>query len=192
MKNEVEKNQEKYPFYVTLQLNARFRPLDRGELEDALQSVLERLEIGSVDGGGTMLQPSGEVKFCDIEICLMNHSDDTWEKLEKIINHFGVPKGSKLHAGEKSRLVGEQEGLAVYLNGTELPDEVYASCDVNYVIEQMNLLMGKEGAMYSYWQGPAETALYFYGTSFEKMQQAIVGFTEEYPLCRNCRIVQIA
>lgn len=186
--------ENKYSFHVTLQLNARFLPLDRAELEDAMEKVLERLELGEINGGGTMQLPSGEVKFCDIEINLKDDSKETIDMLVKIINHFGVPKGSKIHtySSELELPVGEQEGYAIYLNGTDLPAEVYASCDVNYVVEQMNNLMGTDGTMYSYWQGSRETALYFYGTSYEKMKAAVAGFVAKYPLCQKCRVEQIA
>ena len=42
----MESTEHTYSFHITLQLNARFRPLDRGDLEDALAPVLERLELG--------------------------------------------------------------------------------------------------------------------------------------------------
>lgn len=181
-----------YPFHVTLKLNARFRPLDRGNLEDALQEVLERLGLGEIDGGGTMLQPSGEIKFCDIEINLKDNSQETIDKLLRIIEHFGVPKGSELHAENLSVPVGAQEGLAIYLNGTELPKEVYRTCDINYVVDQMDALMDGVGRMYSYWEGPKDTALYFYGSSYEEMYARVAGFAEEYPLCQKCIITKIA
>lgn len=190
----MENTENKFPFHVTLQLNARFLPLDRAELEDAMEKVLERLELGEIDGGGTMQMPSGEVKFCDIEINLKDDSKETMDMLVRLINHFGVPKGSKIHtySSDWELPVGEQEGYAIYLNGTDLPKEVYGSCDINYVIEQMNKLMGEDGAMYSYWEGPRETALYFYGASYEKMKAAVAGFVAEYPLCQKCREEQIA
>lgn len=37
--------------------------------------------------------------------------------------------------------VGTLEGLAYYLNGAELPKEVYETCDINYVIDQMEQAM---------------------------------------------------
>lgn len=188
----MESTEHTYSFHITLQLNARFRPLDRGDLEDALAPVLERLELGEINGGGTMLMPSGEVKYCDIEIGLKDGSPESLERLKDIIRHFGVPKGSRLLGDGLDQPVGEQEGLAIYLNGRELSDQVYADCDVNYVIEQMNALMGEAGFMYSYWQGPEDTALYFYGKSFQEMKQAVAGFVAEYPLCQKCRIEQIA
>lgn len=72
------------------------------------------------------------------------------------------------------------------------PKEVYKTCDINYVIEQMEHCMEGIGMLYSWWEGPKDTALYFYGSSYEEMKQSIEGFIEEYPLCQKCRIKQIA
>ena len=181
-----------YSFHVTLKLNARFQPRDRHVLEDVLEEVLGEQALGEVDGGGTMQMPSGEISYCDIEINLKDGNQETLETLVQIVNHFGVPKGSQLQAEGLTMSVGEQEGMAVYMNGTELGDEVYQNCDINYAIEQMETLMKGIGRMYSYWEGPEDTALYFYGTAYEKMLEAVKGFLEEYPLCRKCVVKQIA
>lgn len=184
-------------FYITLNLNARLLPLDRAPLEDAVDNILKKLKIGEVDGGGTMTSKSGEIEFCDIELCVKKKPfggdiGKAMDKIADIAEKLGVPKGSKLLSGELERPVGTLEGLAFYANGTELPDEVYRDCDINYVIEQMEERMKDIGRFYSYWQGPTETALYFYGSSFEKMKSSIADFVSEYPLCQKCRIVQIA
>ena len=181
-----------YPFHVTLKLNARFQPQDRHELEDALDEVLEAQSLGQVDGGGTMQMASGEISYCDIEINLKDGTQETLEVLARIVNHFGVPKGSQLQAEELDMPVGEQEGMAVYMNGTDLEDEVYQNCDINYAVDQMEALMEGMGRLYSYWEGPRNTALYFYGISYEKMLGAVKDFLEEYPLCRKCVVEQIA
>ena len=175
-----------------LKLNARFQPQDRHELEDALDEVLEAQSLGQVDGGGTMQMASGEISYCDIEINLKDGKQETLEVLARIVNHFGVPKGSQLQAEELDMPVGEQEGMAVYMNGTDLEDEVYQNCDINYAVDQMEALMEGMGRLYSYWEGPRNTALYFYGISYEKMLGAVKDFLEEYPLCRKCVVEQIA
>lgn len=186
-----------YTFYITVHLNAKFQPADRFELEDALQSVLERLELGEVDGGGTAMSPSGEISSCDIEVCLKDNSQETINKLSDILNHFGIPKGSKLQyqnaLGETTEInIGGLEGLALYLNGTDLPTETYKNCDINYVIEKINELLQDSGSMFSYWEGPSETALYFYGESYENMLKLMQPFLNDYPLCEKCRVAQIA
>ena len=194
---KAETDSEESSFHITLNLNARFQPMHRGDLEDALNELLEKSDMGFVDGGGTLMSPSGEVKSCDIELDLNNGSEEMIAELEKIINALGVPKGSKLLwtalGGEKTeRPVGRLEGMALYLNGTDLPKEVYESSDINYVIEQLESRMDGIGRLYSWWEGPENTALYFYGQSYEKLSAAIQDFIAEYPLCQKCVVERIA
>lgn len=186
-----------YAYHITVHLNAKFQPNDRFELEDALQTVLEKLELGQIDGGGTAMLPSGEISSCDIEVYLKDSLPETIDKLAGILNHFGIPKDSKLQyqnaLQEAAEInIGTLEGLALYLNGTDLPKETYANCDINYVIEKLNELLQNSGQMYSYWEGPAETALYFYGDSYANMLNLMQPFLKDYPLCEKCRVVQIA
>ncbi len=183
---------EEYTFHVTLKLNARFQPRDRHELEDVLEEILSMEELGEVDGGGTMQMPSGEIEYCDIEIYLKNGDKETLEELARIVNHVKIPKGSQLLTEGTEMPVGTMEGMALYINGTELEAEVYQNCDINYAIKQMEKLMEGVGAMYSYWEGPQDTALYFYGDSYETMLQKVQGFLDEYPLCQKCVVKQIA
>lgn len=184
-------------FSILIDLNARFQPEERFDLEDALTMILEKFEMGEVSGGGTMCAPNGEIIGCDITVQIYKekfegHLDKAFDSLTGILTKLGIPKGSKLVCGEVAREVGTLEGLAFYANGRELPKEVYASCDINFVIEEMGLCMEGVGRFYSYWEGEEETALYFYGTSYQKMYECIERMVEEYPLCQKSRIEQIA
>lgn len=175
---------------LTLKLNARFQPIHRFELEDALQEILQTKGMGEIIGGGTMQEKNGEIESCDIEIHLLNEENIEW--FVDILRRIGIPKGSVLYNDCYQINVGTLEGLAIYLNGTDLPKEVYQSCDINYAIEQMNQLLGNDGRMYSYWESDTFTALYFYGASFVDMQERLTPFIKEYPLCKKCGIEQIA
>jgi hypothetical protein len=110
------------------------------------------------------------------------------------LESLGAPRGSTLSEGDSDvlRRVGRAEGIGVYLNGTDLPTEVYKSCDVNFVCSEFSRLLGSHGRLLSYWEGPTETGLYMYGESFTEMRHLLAGSLGEYPLCRNCRVVQIA
>lgn len=180
---------------LTLNLNSRLQPMHRHDLEDALQEILEKEKLGEVMGGGTLQNPqTGEIESCDIEIHLNDDKQDSINRLVKLVNKIGIPKGSTLlcTVPEIKIEVGTLEGLAYYGNGTDLPDEIYESCDINHVIEQMESAMESIGSFYSYWEGNEWTALYFYGTSFVEMRQKIEPFIASYPLCQKCRIEQIA
>lgn len=84
-----------YTYHVTIHLNARFQPMHRFDLEDALQGILDRMELGAVDGGGTLQMSTGEIRSCDIEVFLKDNEQETIHKLRDIINRLGVPKGSE-------------------------------------------------------------------------------------------------
>lgn len=186
---------DRQPLYlcpVTIHLNARFQPKHRFELEDVLQDVLEQKKLGTVDGGGTLQSATGEIMSCDIEVMLKDTNQDTMSALCGILNRFGIPKGSQLiFTGQKTE-IGLQEGLAIYLNGTDLPKEVYRTCDINYVIDRIDQLLADTGRMYSYWEGQKETALYYYGESCEKMLARIQPFLDTYPLLAKCRVSRIS
>lgn len=179
-------------FYVA-QLNARLMPVDRGAtFEDPLDEALKRFGIGGTAGAGTALYESGEVKHSDIEIEIAKGHPDAAPTIIRVLESLGAPKGSKLRIDGNEIPFGQTEGLALYLNGSDLPDEVYQTSDVNYVYDELNRLVDGEGMVFSYWQGPTETALYLYGTSFESMKAKIAPLIDTYPLCQKCRIVQIA
>jgi hypothetical protein len=180
---------------VIARLNDRAQPLDRGELyEDPLEEVLRKHGAGSVTGGGTQLSEEHEVEFCEIEIEVCDPTTEHIALIKQTLEELGAPKGSRLCCDAQSKEVplGVNEGLAIYLNGTDLPDEVYAECDANFVYSEFNRLLGDKGKVHSHWQGPTETALYMYGPSFAAMKGCLEGFLGSYPLCQRARVVQIA
>ena len=181
---------------VIVRLNARLQPMHRGEhFEDPLMEVMEELSLGEVTGGGTQL--SGDdagVSFCEIELTMPDTGETAIAALIAALEELGAPKGSKLFVGDSDveTPFGTHEGLALFLNGTGLPDEVYASCDINHVIEELDRLMGDHGRFSSYWEGATDTALYCYGPSFTAMREAIEPLLSGYPLCQKARVEQIA
>ena len=59
-----------YPEVIIARLNARVKPIERGEyFEDPLDRVLQAAGLGEVTGGGTQMaaEPDG-IQFVDIEI----------------------------------------------------------------------------------------------------------------------------
>ena len=142
--------------YVIARLNDRAQPLDRGDLyEDPLDEVLQRAGVGSVTGGGTQLGEDNEIEFCDIEIQVTAPLDDVMLLICSTLESLGAPIGSKLILESEDREIelGKTEGLAVYLNGVDLPDHVYQECDFDTVSDECTRLLGKEGKIHSYWAG---------------------------------------
>lgn len=177
---------------VNVQLNARYKPIDRGAYVELTERFLQEKGWGRLgDGEGTMLSPTGEPESCDFDLLVPpEHLADVTAALDKV---FFVPKGSKLVIGDDEQAIGQQEGLALYLNGTDLPEEVYRTSDINAVIGSLEEHLGKErGRFLSFWQGPKETALCFYGPSYAAMKAALEEIIPQHPLCEKCRIEQIA
>lgn len=181
---------------VTAMLNARALPLDRGDLyEDPLDERLRRQSLGKVLRAGTMMQPSGEIDHCDIDMELVDLSDETLASVTGIADEIGVPKGSVLRFGEAGTRIpiGAHEGLALYLSASVLSRATNAADrDVNALIVALERALGPHGHYVSHWQGVEETALYLYGPSFAQMRAAVAPIIAECSLCRRARLVQIA
>jgi len=180
------------PILAYARLNARILPLDRGErYEDPLMEALAENGFAEVTGGGTGQSENGEIAYCGIDLDLRDV-----EKGVPFICDFlaarGAPRGSALEYelnGEKVETpFGFLEGLAIYLNGSDLPDEVYQTCDVNELYEELNRLLGDRGDIQGHWQAPTETALYLYGYSADEMRSLIAEKLANYPLCQKARV----
>lgn len=184
------------PIFVYAQINARLMPLDRGALyEDPLAEAFAENGYGEVTGGGTMQSKEGEIEYCGVDIDLFDLEQGV-PFVCGFLTECGAPKGSKLQYEQDGESIevpfGVDEGLALYLNGTDLPDEVYRDCDINELYDEINRLLEGRGAIQGHWQGPTETALYLYGFSADEMRQLIGEYVAAYPLCQQSRIVQIA
>ena len=183
--------------FIIAHLNDKIMPMYRGtNYEDPLDEFLQENNYGEVTGGGTGQAVTGEIEFCDIEIIVYEGND-----IEKVVSlitskleSLGAPKGSHITVGSSQEKIsfGMNEGIAVYLDGVNLPENVYKECDINVVVSELSNLIGYNGEVQRYWQGNIETALYFYGLSFEKMKGDIEEFIRTYPLCQGARITQIA
>lgn len=183
--------------FIIAQLNDKVMPIYRGEFyEDPLNDFLQKEGYGEITGGGTMQAESGEIKFCDIEILIYKDQDinKITSEIIRFLEELGVPKGSFLTVEETNEQIpfGKAEGLAIYLDGVNLPDNVYKECNSNFVLSELSRLVGYNGKIPRYWEGRTGTALYFYGESFSNMNHAISEFVSTYPLCERARIIQIA
>lgn len=185
---------KKTPGVITLSLNAKLQPMHRAELEDAFRAFCEQQQIkANVVGGGTFMGPSGEVKECDIEIELEELNDKSIARVAEVMEAMLAPKGSRIQVpGREPLAFGHHEGLGLYLNGTDLPDEVYETCDSNVVYDECSRLLEGVAMVNSHWQGPTESALYMYGQSFETIRERIQPLLDSYPLCQRCRVERIA
>lgn len=176
---------------VTIDLNMKLLPLDRAELEEILERVLNENNVKfAITGGGTLTDKNGEIDRCEIEITL--DDEENYSKFLDLIKKFKLARGSKVISEKETVEIGNLEGFAIYLNCIDLSKEVYENCDINYVIEKLVEAMDGKGCIYSHYEGQKEIALYFYGESFNLMKSLTKEFISIYPLCEKCRIVQIA
>lgn len=181
---------------LTVRLTARVEPMQRGELyEDPLDAFLRESPLdASVDGGGTMLSPDGEVQFCDIEIDVRGDDDDAVAAaVVSYLEAIGAPKGCSI-SDQDGRVVatfGTLDGLALYLNGTDLPDEVYANSDTNELVAAVDAALGETGRRIGDWHGPEETAIYLYGPNADAMRLRLQPLLDSRPDMQLSRLVTI-
>ena len=183
------KKKEKY-ISITLQMNAKLQPIHRADFEDMIENVLKEKNAGEIVGGGSLLMPTGEISCCDIEFSIIENQVDSFISFLNQISL--IPKGSKILMNHTEMNIGKSEGLGLYLNGTDLPVEVYQNSDINQLIELLDNALEGIAVRLSHFEGNSETALYYYGPSFETIKENILPITQSYPLCEKCRIVQIA
>lgn len=184
--------------YIIATLNDKIMPIDRGDVyEDPLDELLSELGVGEVSGGGTMQHETGEIDFCDVEIQIKagQLSPELLQTIIAKLEGLGAPKGSKLTVERTDEVIpfGVKEGLGLYLDGVNLPKEVYENQDTDALIEELLRCMNlSEDYVLRYWNGPQDTGLYFYADSFEQMKQSIAALIGTHPECQNCRVEQVA
>jgi len=179
---------------MSISLNARLRPLDRGaRYEIPLKEILSTSMPGSrVTGAGTLLSAEREPLASDIDLDIEGDAPQALDLVTGTLEAAGAPRGSRARLDEGGPVpFGVTEGLAIYLNGTDLPGEVYASSDINDLIATLSARLGTEGDMQSWWQGPRETALYLYGPSAARMAELTADVLARFPLAQRCRIVPL-
>lgn len=175
---------------VTLHLNMRLMPVDRGSLfEDPIDEMLHKYDIGEVTGGGTLLSKEKMPISCDIEFSIKRDKIVDFISFLKAVNT--ISKGSYIEYDGKKEEIGSLEGLNLILDGTGLKEEVYKENDINNVIAEIDNLIKEKGQYHSYYTGEKNTNLYFYGNSFDEMKDIIVNYTKTSPLCENSIIEQI-
>ncbi len=147
-----------------------------------------------------MQEANGEIASCDIELTISDDSDENIKTIIELMESMLAPIGSKLiihpmNENSEVKIIpfGVHQGLGLYLNGKDLDDNVYKNCDINYIYDEIEKLLGdfKVGHIASYWEGE-ETSLYLYGQNFEEMYKRIKPLLDDYPLCQKCRVVRIA
>lgn len=180
---------------ITIHLNARLQPMHRFEaFEDPLDQWLRETGYGELCGGGSEFSPEHGILSCDIELRANSVDEAFVVALAQRLDALGAPTGSKLvfHDSGYEMTVGASAGLALHLNGTDLPDQVYQTSSPDELIEMLDAALAGEGKVLSHFDGPSETSLFIYGRLHESMHAAIAPVLASYPLCERARLEQIA
>jgi hypothetical protein len=178
-----------YPHLVIARMYEYIEPIDRGNrYEDPLHAALDAAKAGAVTGGGSQLSESGGIEFADVEIEVAN-LDEAVDVVANTLEQAGAPEGSEIHhEGKIVRTFGRQQSLAIYLDGTSLPDDVYANLDFDQVVNEIGTLAGPD-SFRVFWQGPEETGLYFLGSNAEEMFTRVEPLLRTLPIGQNARVV---
>jgi hypothetical protein len=84
----------------------------------------------------------------------------------------------------------EQQAVLIHLDGTTLPDAVYAHHDLATLEDELIAVIELEklGEFDGNEIGPAETTLFLYGPDAEKLFKGVELVLRANPLCQNARI----
>jgi hypothetical protein len=108
------------------------------------------------------------------------------------LRDLGTPKGSVVVVDDLEQDFGTNEGLALYLDGTNLAPEVYATLDVNEFLDELHESLGGTGTIQGFWESDDTTAVYLYGPSAEMMESAVSELLSVHPLARGRHLDRIA
>ena len=180
-----------FPHVVVARIYEHIGPIDRGDrYEDPLHDSLEQKNVGRVTGGGSQLDERGGIAFADVEMELAN-LDDAVSTVADTLEQAGAPQGSELIDASDGRVLrefGTRQCLAIYLDGTSLPAEVYAGLDLDAVVNEIGAAAG-EDSYRGGWQGPAETAVFFCGADADAMFSRVEPVLRRLPIGQNARVV---
>lgn len=84
-----------------------------------------------------------------------------------------------------------EEAVIVYLDGINLPDEVYRDYDLTTLAEHLDdtVEINRVGKFDGSETGSEVTTLYLYGPDADRLFMAIEPVLREYPLCKGARVV---
>jgi hypothetical protein len=189
-----EADPARFPHTITARIPEHIEPLDRSQrYEDPLTQALASRDLGMLTGSGTHLTPESEIGYVDLEIALAN-LNGALDLVKQTLESQGAPVGSQLlfrrHGIDEEIPFGVQEGVAIYLDGVSLPNEVYERTNIQEVVQRVaDAVESVGGEWRGSWSGPSETALYQFGPSADAMLDALLPVFDSYAICQNARVV---
>ncbi len=180
--------------YVTVRLwDPIHQAYRRTRYEIPLASALLSHGSGEITDVTAVMTRELEIEHAEFEIRLAD-LEKSIELVRLVLEEAGAPAGSELSfiRDGKDEVVrfGRKEGLAIYLDGINLPDEVYDTCSCDglaaLILEALTFLGGE---IRGSWVGRSETAIYLFAPDTEQLFSLIEPILAAYPLCQNARIV---
>lgn len=180
--------------YVTVRI---WEPIHQAyrtiKYEIPLASALRAHGAGEITGVHSVMTGDLEVERVEFELILTD-LDKSVELVKLVLEDAGAPTGSEIRFSrdEQEEIIrfGSKEGLAVYLDGINLPDVVYDTCSCDGLAALISpALTSVGGVIHGSWVGRSETSIYLYGPNAESMYSVIEPILAAYPLCQNARIV---
>lgn len=180
---------------VIARIPEHIEPIDRGErYEDPLTKVLEARGLGEVTGGGSQLDQNFRIAFVDLEIQLAN-LEQGLPLVTSSLTEFGAPKGSKLiferDGTSHEMMFGTLELAELYLDGVNLPPEVYEALDFEAFHHALrtSLASGGIGEPRGVWTGDTETAVFIFAPLAKNVPPILAGLVQAHPILSNARVV---
>lgn len=168
--------------WVTININAKLMPMDRGEMfEDKITEIMEQEGIkGSVDGGGTLLADNGEIASIDVEMNLEENIEASLKIIEdKLVEFVGIPKGSSFQYDDKNISVGTAEGIGVYYDLTK--QEFHKERIQSFLNETWDTI-GEGKAYYTSSMSTDDLlVINFYGKTYNHMEEVVREMIKKYP-----------
>src|SRR5947208_9019531 len=141
---------------------------------------------------GVGLTREGEIAYVQLDLSVANLGA-ALDVAKQVLEQAGAPRGSELRFEREGQAMvvpfGTSEALAIYLDGTGLPDDVYTRCNINELVERVDAALGGSEKIRGSWSGPRETSLYLYGPSADAMFDKLQSVFADYPLCQNAPLV---
>ena len=127
------------PHFVLVTIWEHIEPIARGDrYEDPLYDALGEEDLKIVGGGSSFTRELG-IEYVNIELELTSLA--LIPKIIETLEQQGAPKGSDLkytfEGKETIKEFGTTECLALFLDGVNLPKEVYQSTDIDELVERL-------------------------------------------------------
>lgn len=170
-------------YFAQATLPLRIGPeLAQAAFADPLDAALDRMGLGRVASHEIATDDDGEPERLVLTLSLATDAPRALDEVAHTLDDLGAPTGSQLGNAECADLItfGSSEGLGLYLPRHDTGDAAHRA-----LVRACKAAMAGAGLYKGSVSVGDRTALYFYGTSFNRMRSAITYVMTTDPSCRN-------